>query len=122
MSSFISKWKKIKRSGTFNRKLKSNYNNIINYQRESINSYNNQKKTVVVSDEISNNNIYITTPNTLETDEIISDSGVPQAAISLEDAERVAEIDNWIEETTQFIIGYVYPVPFRARKLTREQL
>lgn len=93
--SFISKWKKIKRSGTFNRKLKSNYNNIITYQRESISDCNNQKKAVVGSDEISNNNIFITTANTLETDESNSDFGVSKAEISLlEDAERVVEINN----------------------------
>ncbi|CAH0554982.1 unnamed protein product [Brassicogethes aeneus] len=77
-----SSWKKIKRSGTFYRKLKSKYHEIVSDpQIESTNGSNNHSETL----EISN-------PN----DHIIN--CVSHQTIALNDVDREAEIENWITE------------------------
>lgn len=89
----ISSWKKIKRSGTFYRKLKSKYNEIVSDTSTS-GSYKNHSETLEISKHEN------TEENTIPTEEIDglnSNFGVHQA-LQLTNVDQEAEIENWLAE------------------------
>jgi len=91
-------WRKIKRSGTFYRKLKRNYQNIINDQKikptvENFSGGNNKKENVGLPSQNENG---IAAENNEEDESTITDSGFSQA-LPL-NADRETELENWMTE------------------------